>query len=91
MEAVIDKIPKSLHEDLSKSLINIVLSTDNRNAVPSDLAKKVIYLWRQDQLASQVGIQTMLEAATLADSNATYDLLEELGLKEVVLLLKNIQ
>jgi hypothetical protein len=90
MEAVMDKIPKSLHEDLSKNLINIVLSADNRNAVPSDLAKKVIYLWRQDQLASQAGIQTMLEAATLADSNATYDLLEELGLKEVVLLLKNI-
>ena len=85
-----DKIPKSLHENLSKNLINIVLSTDNKNAVPSDLAKKVIYLWRQDQLTSPTGIQTMLEAAALADSNATCDCLEELGLKEVAILLKNI-
>jgi len=91
MEAVMDKIPKSLHENLSKNLINIVLSAENRNAVPSELAKRVIYLWRQDQLASPTGIQTMLEAASLADTGATCDCLEELGLKEVAILLKNIQ
>jgi hypothetical protein len=90
MEAVMDKIPKSLHENLSKNLIDIVLSADNRNAVPSELAKRVIYLWRQEQLASPTGIQTLLEAAALTDTNATCNCLEELGIKEVALLLKSV-
>jgi hypothetical protein len=83
MEAVMEKIPKSLREDLSKSLINIVLGSQDRNSVPSELAKKVIYLWRQDQLSSPSGIETLLEAALLADSEATHSTLNQLGLKEV--------
>lgn len=91
MENAIDRIPSSLHGDLSKKLVAIVLGTNDRDAVPADLAKKIIYLWRQDQLASNVGIKTLLEAAQLVDVQSTVKLLEEHGLKELAIILKNFQ
>ena len=45
MEAIVEGIPNSLHGDLSKKLVNIVLGTQDKNAVPAGLAKKIIYLW----------------------------------------------
>jgi len=89
METVIDRIPSSLHRDLSQKLVDIVLGSKERDAVPVDLAKKIIYLWRQDQLASNAGIKTLLEAAQLVDVQSTVKLLEEHGLKELAILLKN--
>jgi hypothetical protein len=83
MEKVIETIPASLLGDLSKKLVNIVLGTKDKNAVPAELAKKVIYIWRQDQLASPTGVMTLLEAAVMADSGKTYTTLDELGLQEV--------
>jgi hypothetical protein len=88
MEKVIETIPASLMGDLSKKLVNIVLGTKDKNAVPAELAKKVIYLWRQDQLASPTGVMTLLEAAVMADSEITYTTLDELGLQEVSATLK---
>lgn len=84
-------IPNSLHKDLSKKLVDIVLGTQDKNAVPTELAKKIIYLWRQDQLASSTGITTLLEAAVIVDAEATHSTLDELGLHEVTIALKNLQ
>lgn len=91
METVVEGIPKSLHADLYKKLVSIVLSTRDRDAIPTELAKKIIYLWRQDQLASKTGITAMLEAAVMADSGATYQLLDELGLQKIVVALKKLE
>lgn len=88
MEKVVEGIPASLMSDLSKKLVNIVLGTKDKNAVPAELAKKVIYLWRQDQLASPTGVMTLLEAAVMADSGITYTTLDELGLQKVSATLK---
>ncbi len=90
MENIVEGIPTSLYGNLSKKLINLVLGTKDKNAVPADLAKKIIYLWRQDQLASPTGIKTLLEAAVMVDAEATHSTLEELGLQEVVTTLRNI-
>ena len=91
MNTVVESVPASLYGDLSKKLVSLVLGTTDKDAIPSDLAKKIIYLWRQDQLASRTGIQTLLEAAHMADPEGTYTLLNELGLKELTVALKNLQ
>jgi len=91
METLVEDIPHSLYDGLSKRLVEIVLETGDRNAVPAELAKKIIYLWRQDQLTSKTGIATMLEAAMLVDAEATGQILGEFGLQEVAVALKNLQ
>lgn len=91
MESAVERIPNSLHQDLSKRLVNLVLGTKDKDAVPAELAKKIIYLWRQDQLASTTGIATLLDAAVMVDAVATYNYLDELGLKEVIKALQSIQ
>ena len=91
MEAVVEGIPNSLHGDLSKKLIDIVLSTQDKNAVPAELAKKIIYLWRQEQIASLTGILSLLEASVMVDAEATYSVLDELGLQETTAVLKTLQ
>ncbi len=90
MENVVENIPTSLYGNLSKKLVNLVLGTKDKNAVPADLSKKIIYLWRQDQLASPTGIKTLLEAAVMVDAEATHSTLGELGLQEVVTTLRSI-
>lgn len=88
MEKTVEKIPVSLHKNISENLINIILDTEAKNAIPSDMAKKIIYLWRQEQLATPTGIQTLLEASIKADSEKTYSILDELGLQEITVALK---
>lgn len=90
LETLVEGIPASLHNNLSKKLVNIVLGTKDKDAIPTELAKKIIYLWREDQLATKTGITAMLEAAVLVDDAATYQLLDELGLQELTVALKNL-
>ncbi len=91
MERVIESIPSSLSGELSKKLIEIVLGTQDKNAVSSELAKKIIYLWRQDQLASPVGLSALFEAAVKVNPNATYHILDELGLEKVAITIKQFK
>ncbi len=85
MERVVEDIPISLYGDVSKKLIDIVLGTQEKNAIPTDLAKKIIYLWRQDQLATPTGITALVEASMKVDASMTYLALEKLGLQKVAL------
>ena len=90
LESVVERIPNSLHGDLSNKLVDIVLGSRDKDAVPTELAKRIIYLWRQDQLASPLGIVSLLDAAVMVDSNATYSTLEQLGLQEITAAVKNL-
>jgi hypothetical protein len=90
MENRMEDVPTSLLDDLSKKLVTIVLESRDKNAVPTELAKKIIYLWRQDQLASKTGIEALLSGSLKVDAEATYRLLDELGLYELALTLRNI-
>ena len=89
MEKGLEDIPTSLLDDLSKKLVAIVLESKDKNAVPPELAKKIIYLWRQDQLASTTGIEALLNGSIKIDPEATYKLLIELGLQELTITLRN--
>lgn len=56
--------------------------------MPTDTAKKIIYLWRQDQLATPTGLATLIDAAVMADAEGAYKVLDELGLNEISVALK---
>jgi len=73
------EIPKSLYEPLSKKLVAVVLDAKVHDSIPSDMAKRIIYLWRQDALATETGITTLMEAATLVNPEGTYTILSEIG------------
>jgi len=87
----VEGIPKSLFGDLSKRLVEIVLGAEEKDAVPTELAKKIIYIWRQDQLASKIGIEALLEAAVIVNPEATSEVLDEMGLHEVTVALRNLE
>ena len=79
----INKIPLSLYKTLSDKLVSIILDGDNRKAFSSETTKKIIYLWRQDQLASPVGIETLLTTSMKVDQIAVEKILDNLGLQEI--------
>jgi len=90
LEKAIETIPESLLGDISTKLIDVVLTSQDRNAVPTQLAKRVIYLWRQDQLATKTGVSTLIDAAIKVDADKTYWILDELGLQKVSASLKSV-
>jgi hypothetical protein len=89
MESIMESIPSSLRGDLSKKLIGIVTGSQDKNAIPTELAKKIIYLWRRDQLAAPVGLMALLEGAEMVDTKETHNVLDELGLSLVAVHLRS--
>ena len=57
--------------------------------MPSGLAKTILYYWQRDQLASEIGLQRLLEASLHIDPERTTESLRELGLQELVILLES--
>jgi len=88
MEKIARNIPTSLWDVASEKLIDIILNSPNAGKMPSDLAKTILYYWQRDQLATEVGLQRLLEASTLLEPQKTVSLMEELGLSEIVVMLK---
>jgi len=88
LDRAVSEIPLSLRDVLAKRLVEIILGTSERDAVPVELAKRIIYLWRQDQLESDAGIKTLLEASVIVDAEATAGVLRELGLQEIYAVLR---
>jgi len=88
MEKIARNIPASLWNEASEKLIDIVLNSPNASKMPSDLAKTILYYWQRDQLATEVGLQRLLEASALLEPEKTISLMEELGLSEIVVMLK---
>ena len=55
----------------SKKLVDMVLESSNAEKLPSDLAKTILYYWQRDQLATEAGLQRLLEAATALEPKKT--------------------
>ncbi len=81
---VVDEIPTSLLKNFAKDLINIILSDATTDKVPVDLAKKIIYLWRQDSLASPDGVRALYEAAVLVNPETLSGIVRRYGLESLV-------
>jgi len=89
LEKIVRKIPSSSWEDTSERLIDIVLNSPNGNKMPSGLAKTILYYWQRDQLATEVGLQRLLEASMMVDPEKTIGVLRELGFQELVAVLES--
>ncbi len=87
MEAI-NKIPVSLYKSLSDKLVSVILDSEERDAISTEDTKKIIYLWRQDQLASPTGIETLLIAGVKVDQVAVEKILDDLGLQEIAIAVK---
>jgi hypothetical protein len=88
MEKIARKIPTSLWNETSEKLIDIILNSPNASNMPSDLAKTILYYWQRDQLATEIGLQRLLEAAMILEHEKTINLMEELGVHEIAVMLK---
>ncbi|UCE95283.1 MAG: hypothetical protein JSV51_06000 [Candidatus Bathyarchaeota archaeon] len=89
LEKIARKIPSSSWEATSEKLIDIVLNSPNANKMPSGLAKTILYYWQRDQLATEIGLQRLLEASMMIDPDKTTSILKELGFQELVTVLEN--
>jgi len=90
-EKIARKIPASLWDVVSEKLVDITLKSSNASKMPSGLAKTILYYWQRDQLATEVGLQRLLEASMILEPEKAISLLEELGLPEIVVMLKETQ
>ena len=70
MKAAINEIPVSLYKTLSEKLVSIILDAESKDAVSAEMTKKIIYLWRQDSLASPTGIETLVTAGNTVNEIA---------------------
>ena len=75
---------------MSEELIDITLNSTNAEKLPSDLAKTILYYWQRDQLATEVGLQRLLEATMLLEPEKTIELMDSLGMPELVIMLKEM-
>ncbi|MBN2334971.1 hypothetical protein JXL21_05385 [Candidatus Bathyarchaeota archaeon] len=89
MEAI-EKVPVSLYKTLSDKLVSIILDSKDRDAVSAEMTKKIIYLWRQDMLASPTGIEALVKASVQVDATATAKVMDNLGLKELTVAVRNL-
>ncbi len=89
MEEALKDIPVSLYGELSAKLSSILLGASNKDALPIDLVKRIIFLWRQDQLNSKAGVEALLRAAEMLSPEEVSKLLNELGLQRVAKALRS--
>jgi hypothetical protein len=86
---VAKKIPIETRTTVIEKLVDLVLNSKNAEKMPSGLAKTILFYWQRDQLATDVGIERLLQAATLLEPESTILFLkDELGLAEAAALLK---
>ncbi|MGQ9641661.1 MAG: hypothetical protein ACUVUF_06010 [Candidatus Bathycorpusculaceae bacterium] len=88
LEKIARNIPASLWNEASEKLVDMVLNSQNASKMPSDLAKTILYYWQRDQLATEVGLQRLLEASMMLEPEKTISLMEELGLPQIAAMLK---
>ena len=85
MKTIVPDIPQSLWNDVSEKLIDIILKSKNAKKMPSHLAKTILHVWQKDQIGTEIGLQWLLEAAILLESEKTTDLMKEIGLSKNLL------
>ena len=88
VEKIARKIPESLWEIASERLIDIILNSPNAGKMPSSLAKTILYYWQRDQLTTEAGLERLIEAALILEPEKTVSLMEDLGLPEVVVMIR---
>ncbi len=77
---IIEKVKDEERDVLSVKLTDVLLEAKGGVAVPSSLAKKILYEWQGDRLSSDAGLKYLLKAAMKADEERSKAILTEMGL-----------
>jgi hypothetical protein len=77
---IVKKVKEEERNDLSEKLTDVILEAKDGAAVPSSLAKKILYSYQGGQLASEKGLKYLLKAAMKADEERSKAILDEMGL-----------
>lgn len=88
LEKIARNIPASLWNVASEKLTDLILNSPNASKMPTDLAKTILYYWQRDQLTTEVGLHRLLKASMILEPEKTVSLMEELGLSEIVVMLR---
>lgn len=88
MDDITRNIPSSLRNTVSEKLIDIILKSPNASKMPSHLAKAILLYWQRDELATETGLQHLLEASAILEPEKAISSIEELGLSEIAVKLK---
>ncbi len=77
---IIKKVKDGERNDLSIKLTDVLLEAEGGAAVPSSVAKAILYKWQGDQLSSDEGLKYLLKGAMKADEERSKTILDEMGL-----------
>jgi len=83
-----NQIPASKWEAISDKLIDIILTSKNDDKLPSRLANNMLRYWQNNNLNSEPGLATLLEAAVLVELEKTLGALNELQMPNLAELIK---
>ncbi|MCW3989289.1 MAG: hypothetical protein NWE88_04355 [Candidatus Bathyarchaeota archaeon] len=77
---IIKKVKDEERNDLSVKLTDVLLEAKGGAAVPSSVAKAILYKWKGDELSSDEGLKYLLKGAMKADEERSKTILDEMGL-----------
>ncbi len=81
-ENILKTLPSSSAAPLQKGLVDTILKSKNAQSLPADVAKHLLNLYHGNQLGSQEGLSTLLQASVLIEQEKTAEMLQELGLTD---------
>jgi hypothetical protein len=82
VDEILKVIPESLSTSLHKGLIDVILKSKNAPNLPAGVANHLLGLYRDDQLATQEGLKTLLDASIILEREKTAEKLHAMGLTE---------
>ena len=74
---IVEMVPIEKREELSAKLIDFILKSKNADKMPSSLTKTILHQWQQGSLTDETGLEALLEAAVVVESDKTMNFLEE--------------
>jgi len=73
LKDVVRLIPQEYRDKLAEALLDLLLETKNVEAVTAASAKRILMLMKHDMLSTDMGLETLLNAALPAEPVKTLD------------------
>ena len=77
---LVKSIPKPMRKPLSEKFMDILLEANVTDAVPSSVAKTILYYWQRDQLDSEAGLTLLFRTVFEADLEKAIGVIDDFGL-----------
>jgi len=73
LKDIVRLIPEEYRDRLAEALLDLLLETKNVEAVTATSAKRILMLMKHDMLSTDMGLETLLNTALLAEPVKTLD------------------